>query len=376
MKIAVVTRMLRKDKLEGFGVFTHEILQRIVKQHPEHEFLFLFDRKYDSDFIYAGNVKPFVLLPPASHPRLLVFWYQYRLKWFLKKHEPDVLLSPDGGIPLNTSVKTLSVIHDLNFEHFPDDLPAGVRHYYRHYYRRISQAATRLVTVSEFSKKDIETIYGVDENKTDVVYNGVGDTFKPMGPEEILRTKEKYSGSMPYFLFVGSIHQRKNLPNMMKAFSLFRKSAATEMKFVIAGAKRWWNVEMENAFEKSEFKKDILFTGRVADNELPLLTGAAHALLYASRFEGFGIPIIEAMKCGVPVITSNTSSMPEVAGNAALLVNPDSVESICEAMKKITADPGLRKDLTAKGLERAAAFSWDRSATAFWNSIEKLFRIK
>ncbi len=342
-----------------------------MKEHPEHEFLFLFDRKYDPQFIYSANVKPFVLLPPASHPQLLVFWYQFRLKWFLKKHKPDLLVSPDGGIPLYTNTPTLSVIHDLNFEHFPGDLPEGVRNYYQYYYPRIAQKATRLVTVSEFSKTDLQKIYGVNQDRIDVVYNGVGENFKQLSASEISDMRRKISSSLPYFLFVGSIHQRKNLPNMLNAYTKFRKSSSVEIKFVIAGARRWWNEEMENAFEQSEFKRDILFIGRVNDDELPKLTGSAFALLFASRFEGFGIPIIEAMKCGVPVITSNTSSMPEVAGNAALLVNPDSVDSICDAMKIVSKDEIFRIDLSAKGIERANAFSWEQSARLFWRSMEK-----
>ena len=371
MKIAVVTRMLRKEKLEGFGVFTHEILSRLVKAHPEHEFLFLFDRKYDDTFLYAENVKPYILFPRASHPRLLVFWYQFLLRRFLKRHKPHLLISPDGGIPLKTNVKTLSVIHDLNFEHFPEDLPKGVRDYYRFYYRRISTLATRLITVSEYSKGDLQKTYGVNPDKIDVVYNGVGKQFRVLDENEKAKVRAEYSSSMPYFLFVGSIHRRKNLPNMMKAFTEFRKSGGAEMKFIIAGAKRWWNDEMEDAYQQSPFRSDIILTGRIDNSELPSLTGAAFALLFASRFEGFGIPIIEAMKCGVPVITATNSSMPEVAGDAALLVDADSVTEIAGALKKLVQDDALRNDLSMKGIKRAEKFSWDESAALFWKSIEK-----
>jgi len=371
MKIAVVTRMLRKEKLEGFGVFTHEILSRMVKAHPEHEFLFLFDRKYDDTFIYGDNVKPYILFPRASHPMLLAFWYQFLLKRFLKKHKPDILISPDGGIPMRSNVKMLPVIHDLNFEHYPEDLPKGVRDYYRNYYRRIPAVATRLITVSEYSKKDLEKTYGADPLKTDVVYNGVGGQFRVLDENTKEQIRKEYASSCPYFLFVGSIHRRKNLPNMMKAFTEFRKSCATEMKFIIAGAKRWWNEEMEDAYQNSSYRNDIIFTGRIDNSVLPALTGAAFALLFASRFEGFGIPIIEAMKCGVPVITSTNSSMPEVAGDAGILVDADSVSSIAAAMKKLAEDEALRKDLSIKGIKRAEKFSWDESAALFWKSIEK-----
>jgi glycosyltransferase involved in cell wall biosynthesis len=371
MKIAVVTRMLRKEKLEGFGVFTHEILSRIVKAHPEHEFLFLFDRKYDETFIYAENVKPYVLFPRASHPKLLIFWYQFLLKRFLTRHKPDLLISPDGGIPLKTNVKTLSVIHDLNFEHYPEDLPEGVRNYYQYYYRKIAGVATRLVTVSEYSKSDLQKTYGADLSKTDVVYNGVGEQFRVLNENEKAAIRKSYADGQPYFLFVGSIHRRKNLPNMMKAFTEFRKTNGSAMKFIIAGAKRWWNDEMQDAFQNSPFRNDIIFTGRIDNSVLPALTGAAFALLFVSRFEGFGIPIIEAMKCGVPVITATNSSMPEVAGDAGLLADADSVADIARAMKRIAADEALRKDLSMKGIKRAEKFSWETSSVAFWKSIEK-----
>ena len=363
--------MLRKDKLEGFGVFTHELLSRITSQHPEHEFMFLFDRPFDERFIYSDNVHPYVLYPPASHPLLLKFWYQYRLRWFIDNQKPDVLISPDGGIPLQTGIKTLSVIHDLNFEHFPEDLPEGVGNYYRNYYRQIARRATRLVTVSEFSKKDIVDTYEIDPDKIDVVYNAVGDKFMPLGEAEAKKVREEFSGSQPYFLFVGSIHQRKNLPKMMEAFTRFRITSSTPFKFIIAGAKRWWNSEMENAYATSPYKNDIVFIGRIDDEKLPKITGAAFTLLFASRFEGFGIPIVEAMKCGVPVITSDTSSMPEVAGGAAMLVNPEDVEGICAAMNKIVQDEKLRINISSLGKERAKSFSWDNSARSLWSSIKK-----
>ena len=369
MKIAVVTRMLRKDKLEGFGVFTHELFSRITRNHPDANFLFVFDRAFDEEFVYGKNVTPFVVSPPARHPILLGYWYQSRLGAFLKKHKPDVLVSPDGAIPLNSHLPSVSVIHDLNFEHFPEDLPYFARTYFRRYYRRAAQYATRVVTVSEFSKQDLAQTYKIDPGKVEVVYNGVDEKFHPLTEGQIHAAREKFAGGKPYFLFVGSIHKRKNLPNMIRAYGLFRKEFADGPRFVIAGARRWWDDEMEDALTKSNFRDDILFPGRISSEDLPLLTGGATGLLFVSRFEGFGIPVIEAMKCGVPVITSGTTSLPEIAGEAALFADPGSAESIAAAIRKLHKDDPLRKKMAEAGLKRAAFFSWDASAEKLWKVI-------
>jgi len=371
MKIAVITRMLRKDKIEGIGMFAKEILSRIVRNHPEHEFTFLFDRKYDEEFVFAKNVTPFILAFPARHPVQMAYWHQVALKNYLKKNKHDILISPDGSIPLNAEVPTIAVIHDLNFEYFPEDLPFSFRLYYTYYYPRIAKVASRIVTVSEFSKSDLLKFYNVDGSKVDVAYNAVGDEFKKLEEVKIKEVRNKYSSGLPYFFFIGSLHKRKNIDGMIKAYDHFRSSSSSPVKFIFAGAKRWWTKEMEEAFSSSPYKNDIHFIGRVTDTQLVELIGGAYALMYPSKFEGFGIPIVEAMKCGVPVITSNETAMPEIAGDAAMLVNPHSVESMSDAMIKLVSDEGLRQTLIAKGFEQSKKFSWDQSADKMWKSIER-----
>jgi glycosyltransferase involved in cell wall biosynthesis len=372
MKIAVIARMLRRGKIEGIGMFARETLQRITKQHPEHQFAFLFDRPYDDEFTFSENVRPLILSFPARHPAQIAWWHQVSLKKYLQKNSHDILISPDGSIPLRSPVPTLAVIHDINFEHFPADLPFSFRHYYRYYYPKIAKAATRIVTVSEFSKSDIINRYNIDAGKIDVVYNAVGDSFRPIDGTMINTVRSRYSSGSPYFLFVGSIHQRKNIDGMIRAFDKFKENVPSDMKLIFAGAKRWWKKETEDAFHQSLYKNDIIFTGRVSDEQLTELIGSALALVLASKFEGFGIPILEAMKCGVPVITSDVTAMPEIAGDAALLVDPFSTDSISEAMRKIFQDDSLRQSLISKGIERAKKFTWDESATQLWKSVERI----
>lgn len=373
MKIAVNTRLLIKDKLEGIGWFTVETFRRITQWHPEAEFLFLFDRNYSNEFIFAENVTPVVLPPQARHPILYYTWFNASVPYLLRKRKADMFISPDGYLSLNTKVPQLDVFHDLNFEHYPGDLPQIEQWYYRRYFPKFASKAKRIVTVSEYSKSDIVKQYGVQPEKIDVVYNGASNLFKPASSEVILRIQKKYTSGFPYFLFIGALHPRKNLTNLFKAFEAFKKSTNHPHKLLIAGNKKWWTNEIKNTYESSEYKNDIIFAGRVKMDELVSIMGSAAALTYVSYFEGFGIPILEAFQCGTPVITSNVTSMPEVAGDAAIFTNPFSPDSIADAMKKIAGNTDLKKLLADKGRERASLFSWDKTAKKFWESIEKTY---
>jgi glycosyltransferase involved in cell wall biosynthesis len=372
--IAVNTRLLIKDKLEGIGRFAHETLKRITLAHPEHEFIFLFDRKFDDEFIYSSNINPVVISPPARHPILWYWWFEHSLPRFFKKAKPDIFLSPDGYLSLRANVRSLPVIHDINFEHYPDSLPSTFSRYYRSYFPRYARKAERIATVSEFSKSDIAKMYSIKPEKIDVVYNGVSEGFKPLDENAIQQTKNKYTGGAPYFLFTGAIHERKNIQNLLKAFDLFRKQTSENVKLIFAGNKKWWTASMEEAYSTMQHKDNVIFTGRVSDDELYLLTGSAYAMVYVSMFEGFGVPVLEAMRANVPVIASNTTSLPEVCGDAALLVAPDSVSSIVEAMQKMWKDAALRNSFIEKGKQRSRDFTWDKTAELLWKSVERAMK--
>ena len=371
MRIAVNTRLLLKNKLEGIGWFSYETLRRITTQHPEHQFYFIFDRQFDESFIFSGNITPVVLPPQARHPLLYYLWFEKSIPRALKKIQPDLFFSPDGYLSLSTPVKSMNVFHDLNFEHFPDDLPYPERTFYRHYFPEYARKACRIATVSEFSKSDIVRQYQVSPEKIDVVYNGANEQYTPIPESEKFLVKAKYSGGLPYFVFVGALHPRKNLVNLFRAFDLFRQETGIRMKLLVIGQKKWWTKNIEDAYNKMKFSMDVEFCGRLEPLELNRVIAAATALTYVSYFEGFGIPILEAYYCETPVITSNVTSMPEVAGDAAILVDPFSVSSICDGMIKIATDPSLSDSLNEKARERRQVFSWTRTASLLWDSIEK-----
>ena len=358
--------------MDGIAWFSFETISRMVQNHPEHTFYFIFDRPFHPDFIFAKNVIPIVKGPQSRHPLLWYWWFEQSIPGVLKSIKADVFLSPDGYVSLKSKVPTLSVIHDINFEHRPQDLPPSHRAYYKKYFPKFARHAKRIATVSEFSKNDIASQYGISTDKIDVVFNGVSSRFKPLSEKEKNDFQIKYTDGQPYFIVLGSIHPRKNIVNILDAFNQFKSQGQYPHKLLFAGRKQWWTKDMEQKLNSLACKGEVIFREDFNNQEVVSALGSADALVYVSLFEGFGIPINEAMKSGVPVITSNVSSMPEISQDAALLSDPNSVSSIVENMKKVIHEPLLSERLIQKGFIRANDFSWDRSAELVWSSLMKI----
>jgi glycosyltransferase involved in cell wall biosynthesis len=371
MRIAVNTRLLLDGRLEGIGWFTNEIFSRITKSHPEHEFIFLFDRPFSEKFIFSSNIKPVVIYPPSRHPFLWYLWFEISVPYALKKYNADLFISPDAYTSISTKVPSICVIHDINFEHYPEDMSWLYRNYYRFFTPRFVNKANHIITVSEYSKNDICETYSLTPEKVSVVYNGSNPIYKPISQEEKLLVKKKYTNGCDYFIYIGALLPRKNLARLLQAFDKFKEEIVSDVKLLIIGEKMFKTADIENAFRLMKFKNDVIFAGRLYPGQIEKAMGAALALTYVSYFEGFGLPIVEAMNCNVPVITSNVTSMPEVAGDAALLIDPFSVESIKNALSEIYLNQRLREELITKGSERKKLFNWDISANKFWKIIEK-----
>lgn len=372
--IAVNTRLLISGRVDGISRFAVETLRRIVKAHPEHTFYFLFDRRFSDEFIFSSNVKPLVIWPQARHPLLFRFWFEKRIPIVLKKIKADVFVSPDGFLSLASDVKQLAVIHDLNFEHFPQYLPNHIANYYRRYFPLFAHKASKIATVSAFSKQDICERYHVKEDKIDVVYNGVSNIFTPISAEMKLQIQRQYSQQTPYFIYAGTLHPRKNMVNLMKAFDGFKTKTLLPHKLLLVGNKMWWTKEMQQAYNELKHKHDVIFMGVVSDSEMAHLMASAEAMVYVSFFEGFGIPVIEAQSCDVPVICANTTSLPEVAADSAILVHPNNAEEIAQAMQSVLEE-NTKNTLIEKGRENVLRFSWNKTAALFWESIEKTLHV-
>lgn len=375
MKIVVNTRLLIKDKLEGIGWFTYETLKRITNAHPEHDFYFLFDRKFDPSFVFSANVIPVVLAPQARHPILFKIWFNWSVARFLKKTQADIFVSPDGYLSLTTQVPQIAVIHDLNFEHYPEFLPQHITKYYKTYFPLFAKKATKIVTVSHFSKADIIKQYRIESSKIAVVYNGINQRFKALTEVDKVKIRTKYTNNKPFFIYVGSLNPRKNIENTLRAFDEFKKQTQLDHKFILVGEQLWSNKSITACYDSLAYKQDVIFAGRLYNEELGALLASAEALLYVSYFEGFGIPVIEAMQCGTPVITSTKTSLPEVAGDAAILSEPDDYKDIASQMERII-NPELKEAYINKGYEQAKKFNWDAAAIEFWEVINEVLKTR
>ncbi len=371
IRIAVNTRMLQKDRLDGIGYFTYHTLQKITTAHPDVQFFFLFDRPYDPSFVFSPNVTPIIISPATTNPVFTYLWYHVRLKSAIQKIKPDLFISPDGIIPLGCNTKILSVIHDINFVHYPKDLKFLTSTFYNLFFPRYVREATRIATVSNYSKADLVKQYNLNASKIDVVYNGADPSFKPLTTETKIATRKKYTEGKEYFMFIGSVHPRKNIGRLLQAFDLFKKESGSDMKLVISGRMFWGKSKIQKILQSLTHKNDVIFTGRVDDHELHALLGSAFCLAYPPYFEGFGVPLIEAMNSEVPIISSHVTSLPEIAGNATLYFDPFSIEEIKNAMQTIYSDTKLRRQLIENGKKQRLHFSWDITAKKLWESIEK-----
>ncbi|MDI1354753.1 MAG: glycosyltransferase family 1 protein [bacterium] len=371
MQIVVNTRLLLKDRLEGIGWFSYQTLKRITTQHPELHFVFLFDRNFDESFIFSDNVTPIIIGPPARHPVLYYLWFQHSVKNLLNKFKPDLFLSPDGFLSLGANCKQLPVLHDINFLHHPADSKWLTTKYYNRYFPKFAAEACRIATVSEFSKQDIATNYKISTDKIDVVYNGINSFFKVIDDRTQNQIREKYTKGKKFFICVGSLHPRKNIPNLIKAFALFTKETQSDLCLVLAGPDFWGLNDIHKTIEEVGVKESVIFTGRLPNEELASVLGSALALTFIPYYEGFGIPLVEAMAAGIPIICSNVTSLPEVAGEAALLVDPLNIHEIKNAMVDVYSSAALRKSLVLKGELQQQKFSWDKTADLLWQSMTK-----
>ncbi len=371
MRIAVNTRFLLAGKLEGIGWYTYEVLKRMVRIHPEDEFIFLFDRPYDNRFIFGDNVTPVVIGPPARHPLLWYIWFEWSLPRILKKHKVDVFFSPDGYCSIRSNVPTLMTLHDLAYFHYPQQINYLVRKYYQYFVPRFLKRAQIISTVSHFVKEDIVKNLHISADKIIVVQNGCREDFKPIKKESLEQVRNAYTGGRAFFLYYGAIHPRKNVLNTILAFENFKKISESDICLVLAGRMAWHTSEIEEKLKSSAYNHDIIHLGYIAD-ELSDLVGSAMAVVYISYFEGFGLPVLEAMSAGVPVICSNISSLPEVAWEAAILVDPDNIPEIADALSQVFYNEAIRNEMIVKGLNRAKEFSWDNSASLLYKALKSI----
>lgn len=371
MRIALNARHLLVDRLEGVGIVTDEVMKRMAGSHPDDQFDYYFDRKYDSRFVHGSNVTPHSFHPVTRLPILIRYWLDHPVRKNVLKQKADIFFSPDGFIPLGMSIPKVSMVHDVAYLRYPEHLQPRIRTFYKKWMGRYLAYTDHIITVSEFSKREIIAGYNIPADKISVVYNGITDAYKPISEEQKKHTRDRYTNGKPYFVYLGAIHPRKNILTLVKAFEHFKSSHPSEHQLVLAGRASWHTEEVFKAIAESNWKDSIHLPGYIATADATSLVASAEAMIYPSLYEGFGLPLVEAMACGVPVICSNVSSLPEVAGNAALLFDPLDAGQLAHHMEKLSTDEVLRKKLITLGTQRSKYFSWDNAAKQVYEVLER-----
>ena len=350
----------------GVYYFAYYLLKNLLKIDKRNQYLLYSFHPLDTGVLrqFGSGAKNLVLRPSKG-------WLNFRLSLEFWLNKPDIFLGLNQALPLFHPVKSIIYIHDLAFEHYPACYPDSYPRLSRQT-RYAVRHCDKIVAVSQSTKNDLVRLYNVDSEKIKVICHGVSADFKPQGQEKINIIREKYRLSQPYFLFVGSFKPLKNIPGIIQAFALFCKRSKSSYKLVLIGSDFWRDKEISKTIEDLDLESEVVNLGYLETDDLPAIYSGATAFISPSLYEGFGMPHLEAMSCGTPVITSDGSSMSEMIEKAGLLVDPFNIYEISQAMQRLVTDKELYSKLKEKSLKRAKEFSWKKSAESLLDMIKNL----
>jgi glycosyltransferase involved in cell wall biosynthesis len=352
----------------GIGRYTRELISSLIKYDSASEYV-LFSAKQPSWERLSSRIGPDARVrykqAPLSERWLYRIWYRLRLPLPVQTFtgEIDLYYSPDFVLPpVRSQIPTILTVHDLSFVHYPETFTPSLRAYLNKVVPRSIQNATHVLADSKATRDDLINLWQIEEDKITVIYPGVDPAFRPPADsQELANVRKKYNlGDGPYILSVSTIQPRKNYQMLIRAF----RGVVDDLphKLVIAGGKGWLYEETLKEAETQGLADKVLFLGFVEDEDLPALYSDATLFVFPSLYEGFGLPILEAMACGVPAIVSDASSLPEVAGEDALVIPPKEQEIWTAAIRDLLSDPSRRSQMVAGGFLRVRQFGWKRSA--------------
>jgi len=353
MLIGIDASRANKKWKTGVEWYSYYLIQELKKIDQQNRYFLYSDRPLVGDLARCPqNFFEKILSWPLSR-----FWTLGRLSLeMLFGKKPDTLFVPAHTLPLVNPKNAVVTVHDIGFERFPSAYSWVDKLYHRVSIRIIKRAARKIITVSEFSKKELQDVYQIPARKIAVVYNG----FEPIRNENLELSEElKQKINGPYLFFIGRLEEKKNVARVVEAFAQLRRS---DLKLVLAGKPGFGFERIEKIIAKNNLQDRVVILGWTDQQQIPALFANAEVFVFPSLYEGFGIPVLEAMDVKCPVLTSNTSSLPEVAGDAAYLVDPENVQEIVAGLQKILSDQDYRASLVARGLEQVKKFSWEKCA--------------
>jgi len=356
MRVAIDARKLHDF---GIGTYTRNLLRHLARIDHESEYVLLC---HEPDLPIGAQLGPNfrTVLEPSPNYSIRE---QFHVPWVLHRERPDVFHAPHYVLPPAVRCRSVVTIHDCIHLMFPQYLPSRAAYVYaKASMWSAVRRSHRILTVSEASKRDIIHFFDVSPDKIVVVYNAIDERFRlTPSDEDVARVRERYQLEHEFVLYVGNIKPHKNLVRLIEAFDMLRRRGFDQLKLLIIGDEISKLPALRRAVHGHKLHKHVRFLGYLPDDTLAILYRLASVFVFPSLYEGFGLPPLEAMACGTPVVTSNVSSLPEVTGGAAVLVDPYDTESIAAGMKRALTDSALRAELRVKGPARAREFSWERS---------------
>jgi glycosyltransferase involved in cell wall biosynthesis len=376
MRIGIEAQRIFRKKKHGMDMVALELIKALQRSNTEHEFVVFVKPDEDEQCLQAsGNVK-IVKVRSAPYP----IWEQLYLPKAAAKEKVDLLHCTSNTAPLWLKVPMFLTLHDIIYLEKISLSQGSSYQKFGNIYRKlivpkIVPKAVKILTVSDFEKDRIQQYFNLNDQRILTAYNGVGAHFQPvLGQTELNNAKAKYQLPDQFIFFLGNTDPKKNVKGVLQAISILKKQNALPAPLVMLDINRDYLQSLATEIGDSEILNQIHFTGYVPNKELPAIYSLASMFLYPSLRESFGIPLVEAMACGVPVITSNTSSMPEIAQDAALIADPFKPEIIAEAIQQLWQDKALQQSLITKGIQRAKHFNWDANALLTLKVYEEVFR--
>lgn len=365
MRIGIDVGILREKK-RGVGRYLSNLLEGFSKFSSDDDIYLYSPGPILYNFIKNRNWHARI----GTLPLPGTFWLQTQCKNYIKKDNVEIFFGPSHILPLNLSntIKKVLAVHDLVAILYPETMTNYNRFIHNIFFAKSLKSADSIIAMSEATKQSIIEKFGINENKINVIYEGVSKSFRPYQPEEVKSILNQYGLNKPYLLSVGTLEPRKNYPLLLRAF----KGLKTDCNLVIIGKPGWKFEKIFASINDLKLGNRVKILGYVKDEDLPYLYNGAEIFVFPSIYEGFGLPVLEALACGTPVICSNSSSLPEVGGDAVIYFNPNSADELVTKVNQLLTDNELKKLLIQKGLNRVKLFTWDKTAQKTWRVLKNL----
>lgn len=370
MKIGIMLRHLGSKGPEvGTRVYAENVVEGILERDKKNKYLLIYnDKESLGKYSKYPNATEIVIRMPTK-----LLWDQFAIPLLVKREKLDLIFNPKFTVPLFSGCKTVFAIHGMEWYIYPE-----VYNWYDIIYVKIAlpfycRKADAIVAVSKLVKSDIINYIGIYKDKIKTIYEAANKIFRPLRDQDtLIAIKEKYNLPDRFILYVGGIFPSKNFGGLVKAFYNLKKKGS--YKLVVVGSKRWKFEKDFKLINELDLNDDIHFTGRIPQIDLPAFYNLAEIFVFPSLYEGFGIPVLEAMACGCPVIASKTGALPEIAGDAAAFIDPYDIKEMSDTMNKVLTNENFRQELIEKGYKQVKNFSWDKCATEIIEVFRELER--